>query len=322
MQHCTCSVTDTQRLQYHYYLGYKIYSCDCTGSSSSITSIVATTATSFHLVVEFSFGCTNSRSQVRGVVMWTKVGSFWLIWLIYLICYRHTAPQHGSEGSHLTMEVGRSIFSMEKQHGQWPGRSCDSVGEKKHVSKVVKRSFQRAQKRAQTQGMAWYKGRWITPHNYSDTTHTVHKQKQTQLPRPNKGPQISVMTWNVGGLSLEGWDAFLHWLQQQPEISIVCLQETHWQHTSKWLASQYICIHSTLSKKRSGGVMTLVARSLASQDAISWREIAPGRILHFRIYGHDPSCHHTDIVNVYQHHWSHEHKSARRSLGCFALNIG
>ena len=127
-----------------------------------------------------------------------------------------------------------------------------------------------------TQGMAWYKGRWITPHTYIDTTHTVHKPKLPQLPRPNKGPRISVMTWNVGGLSLAGWDAFLHWLQHQPEISIVCLQETHWQHTSEWLTS----LHSTLSKKRSGGVMIFVARSLASQDAISWREIAPGGILH------------------------------------------
>ena len=203
---------------------------------------------------------------------------------------------------------------MEKQHGQWPWRSCDSVGDKKHVSKVVTRSFQRAQKRAQTQGMAWYRGRWITPNTYRDTTHTVPKTQQIPVPRLSKGPRISVLTWNVGGLSLEGWDAFLRWLQQQPEISIVCLQETHWQHTSEWLTSQYICVHSTLNKRRSGGVMTLIARSLASQDAISWREVAPGRILHLRIYGHDPREHHTDIVNIDQHHWAHEHKSARADL--------
>ncbi|CAL1166069.1 unnamed protein product, partial [Cladocopium goreaui] len=112
-----------------------------------------------------------------------------------------------------------------------------------------------------------------------------------------QGVDSLVMQWNPGGLSQSSFLELKYWLRQQP-IDIVVLSETKWSFNSCWSDDQWSYVHSASNDPRSGGVLIMIARRLATPDSIGFLALEDGRILHARIH-HAKRA--TDILAVYQH---------------------
>ena len=160
-------------------------------------------------------------------------------------------------------------------------------------SKIKKRSYKRAVRRAQLQGETMYRGRRLVA-------------KSPMLPvieEPAVGklkPRIRFLSWNVSGLSDILFTELLQWLQKPDnrEINILILQETHWNFSGDWTAEEWHFCHSTSGRKGSGGVMIGVRRALADSQQIRWHEAVPGRLLQVRCF---LGLQQVDILGFYQH---------------------
>ena len=169
------------------------------------------------------------------------------------------------------------------------------------ISKVVKRSYKRAYNRAITYGCTQYHGRTMTPQDFSQMPPPSQKQvasapQQTHGRSPGTKQRVSVLTWNIGGLTSSFYTCFQEWLKTS-RIDIIHLQETHWRFSNEWQTSEYHCIHSGCSTSRAG-ILTMVSKRLGHSDNITWQEPVPGRILHVRVKGQLQSI---DLLNLYQH---------------------
>ena len=169
------------------------------------------------------------------------------------------------------------------------------------ISKVVKRSYKRAYHRAITYGCTQYHGRTMTPQDFHQMTPSSPKQvasapKQTHGRSPGTKQRVSVLTWNIGGLTSSFYTCFQEWLKTS-RIDIIHLQETHWHFSSEWQTSEYNCIHSGCSTSRAG-ILTMVSKRLGHSDNITWQEPIPGRIVHVRVKGQLQSI---DLLNLYQY---------------------
>lgn len=88
----------------------------------------------------------------------------------------------------------------------------------------------------------------------------------------------------------------LLWLRAQP-VHVVVLQETRWHQTWEGREGDWHLISSSGNPQNATGLIVLVRKSLCSPDAITWREIVAGRLVHVRL--HLPSRP-FDIIGTYQ----------------------
>jgi len=194
-----------------------------------------------------------------------------------------------------------------KLHGKRPPMCASTPVELTHrASPVVKRSLQRAQKRAQRSGMAWYRGRCLTP---EDFLKMGMRPLNTDLPpmtpanlatcnmhnAPRK--RLTCLTWNGGGLSNHRLDELKCWLVQQ-QIQIAAVTETRWSFCSTWSDNSWHHIHSADPDHRGSGVLILVAKTLCDANNLRWNDIVPGRLLHVRLHMNPRNI---DILGCYQH---------------------
>eukprot|EP00439_Symbiodinium_sp_Y106_P079499 s1094_g18.t1 len=124
-------------------------------------------------------------------------------------------------------------------------------------------------------------------------------------------PRLGCFTWNCSGLSIELLMELFTWLRSRPDISIIVLQETHWGFTNDWVQDEWRFCHSGMSKGKQGGVLVGVRKDKVKPEDISWTELEPGRLLHWRCaYGKQQ----LDVVAVYQHALSHRTEEQRAKL--------
>ncbi|CAL1156661.1 unnamed protein product [Cladocopium goreaui] len=195
-----------------------------------------------------------------------------------------------------------------KPHGPRPplcGTAPDALCPKK-ASPVVKRSLHRAQKRAFSHGMTWYKGRCLTPNDFikmgmAPLSHagTVGKPKDIRTCHSSNKPKrrLTCFHWNGGGLASHTLDEIKNWLSLQ-QIDIAVLTETRWSFQSSWSDHTWHHVHSADTEHRGSGVLILISKSLCSDRDIRWNEIIPGRILHIRLMH---GLRNIDILGCYQH---------------------
>eukprot|EP00439_Symbiodinium_sp_Y106_P066972 s3590_g11.t1 len=160
------------------------------------------------------------------------------------------------------------------------------------LSRIRKRSFKRAVKRAQLHGETMYRGKLLRAQ--PPLLPVAEEEKESVKPR------IHFMSWNVGGLSSVLYAEICVWLQQpeQLQIGIFLLQETHWDFTADWTTNEWCLCHSTTGKKGSGGVLVGIRKGLVDPESIRWHEHVPGRLLQVRcLLGKQQ----LDIINLYQH---------------------
>ena len=200
------------------------------------------------------------------------------------------------------------VVNFDKDREQWTtadnGLRLNNHIPNKRCTKIQKRSFQRACKRALQHGMAWFRGQAYavdqfpqTLINKCDATPPAPQKTNNWCSYKDQKHRLRVMQWNPGGLSQSSFLELKYWLRQQP-IDIVVLSETKWSFNSCWSDDQWSYVHSASNDPRSGGVLIMIARRLATPDSIGFLALEDGRILHARIH-HAKRA--TDILAVYQH---------------------
>ena len=195
-----------------------------------------------------------------------------------------------------------------KQHGTQPSMCAgtQAVLTNCKASKVVKRSLQRAQRRAHTQGIAWYRGQCLTPQDFSrmgmkPLVQPPPKPKQHDLETCNahQGPRrrMTCLTWNCGGLSSHRLDELKKWLTIQ-QVHIAVIAETRWSFQSEWSDQAWHHIHSADETCRGSGVLILISSKLCAASDLRWHAIIPGRLVHARIL---MTPRNVDVLGCYQH---------------------
>ena len=228
---------------------------------------------------------------------------------------------HGtrSEGSSLTMEAGEAgSFHLDLNcnpaklnHG---GRSQFGsgrvVGSSNTTQYIKKRSSKRAHRRLQLNGWTWYRGQlWqqVTypkpPDFIADLTNrctTSSSQPSEHLP----SNRLVFWHWNSGTLSSTRYHELLSYLHLQ-KVDVALISETHWRYNSEWSTQHWHVIHScsdlSCSFEKASGLLLLVAKRCCQAHQISWRVVAPGRLLHCRLHIASKPI---DILGIYQYPWN------------------
>ena len=216
---------------------------------------------------------------------------------------RVVAPAQGAAEAAPTA----SVLTSQAAAKQLLGKQATQESQPQSFSKIQKRSYARALRRAAERGGAWYRGRWI-----------MLPQPDTPPGKPGRASPGTVsrhydlLTWNVGGLGGGLYDELLLYIKQSSH-DIVIVQETKWRSESTWEDEQHYFIHTGSQAKDHchAGVLTVIARRIV--DPGSLRFIAPiaGRLLRVQ-FKHGPRQ--IDVINVYQHTWRNtKHVTALRS---------
>ena len=191
-----------------------------------------------------------------------------------------------------------NIPSDMKQHGTQPQMRSSAPSEPKPIPnrKVVKRSLQRAQRRACVHGLTWYRGKCLTPQDFL-AMGLPSLEKPAQPPKPAAitschsqhmpKKRLTCMTWNGGGLASHRLDEVKQWLSLQ-QIQIVVLTETRWTFQSTWSDNTWHHIHSADPSHRGSGVLVLIAKRLCPEPNLRWSEAIP-KHRHPRLL---PACFH------------------------------
>ena len=217
------------------------------------------------------------------------------------------------EGCVLSMqntETDSSQFLLQllqnsvKQHGTQPAMSRGSPAwPTSH--RVVKRSLQRAHRRALTYGFAWYRGRCFSAHDFVGLPPPMTPQRSPKnqmngatagfhLHTPRR--RFTSVCWNPGGLASHRLDELKQWLSLH-KVDVVVLPETRWSFSNEWTDADWIHVH-TGSPARGQGVLVMISKRLCQPMQLRWSEIIPGRLVHVRI----PTANrYLDVIGCYQH---------------------
>ena len=217
-------------------------------------------------------------------------------------------PSMGDVGTSYNWTDHLTSYADVKQHGtQPPMRNRAQITPKpKPHPKVVKRSLHRAQRRAQAQGMTWYRGRCMLPDDFLRTGMKPITAVLTPLKPPDvthchshNAPKKRLLcaAWNGGGLANHRLDELKLWLHTQ-RIQVAVISETRWSFQSTWSDTAWHHVHSSDPSNRGSGVLILIAKSLCSAANLRWNELVPGRLVHVRLM---MSTRNIDILGCYQH---------------------
>ena len=176
-----------------------------------------------------------------------------------------------------------------------------------NISSARKRAFRRARQRAATCGQTVYRGRMHSAASLQAlaqqvTTASSGIGRRTQLrqsKRPSM-PRLQVRSWNMGGCTSDAYDVLCEWLDRQPDLDVLLLQETHWglgRAESQWSNSRWTFFSSPDPARRYAGVAIIVSKRLASSEDCTFCEWVPGRVLQVRVECPQLNL---DLVNVYQ----------------------
>ena len=253
-----------------------------------------------------------------------KSGHTWLkrlscirtIQLLHIVFMIHLAG-YGGEGSGSVMGVTGVSYpnhrigcfpSDTKQHDERP--PARSVCQSHSLTKVTKRSLKRAQKRAATHGIAWYRGRLYRPADFHFMPPLLDHETAPVPPHATQAhatarcnqhhgtkSKVTCFQWNVGGLSNHRLDELKAWLSLQ-NIQVVTLLETRWQFTGEWLDPDWIHIHSGSPGDKGKGILTMISRQFCNERDLRWQEIDNGRLIHLRV---PTKSRPLDLLCGYQH---------------------
>ena len=217
------------------------------------------------------------------------------------------------DAADVRVEEIASVFSGASS-GAKPtgGHSTTWRKHKEHHEYVVKRSLQRARRRALLGGTTMYRGRLYTSAElglpgtpYLPSQLTVGSRRALQArdkgrldhilaawppecgplteeqARPLRAGQLGVLSVNLGGFSKEGYDEFQQWAHSPnvvEHVHIIFLQET-WRPSSEFSSDSWHWIQSGTKKAQHQGVAILLSKKLAAARCVRFAEVVKGRIL-------------------------------------------
>ncbi|CAE7434886.1 Dcun1d2, partial [Symbiodinium sp. CCMP2456] len=112
---------------------------------------------------------------------------------------------------------------------------------------------------------------------------------------PSEHPRFHYLSWNAGGLSSSRYQQLSLWLQRAQHLSLVAVQETHWNSDWTFRTHGWAAYHSPSTDKVSG-ILVLVNMRFFRPDRVQFSEPIQGRLVHVRLEG-EPSL---DVLIVYQ----------------------
>ena len=206
------------------------------------------------------------------------------------------APVHTAQDGDVFMPAGARVDlgPLTRSESASAEKSEGNLKATMHsFTRIQKRSYKRALRRAQTEGSTMYRGR--------RRSRAVHLPCDSSVPgsvKPSKRSRLEVITWNVDGLSDILYAEIKHWLNNNCTADILMLQETHWNFTGEWSESGWNFCHSSSGRRGSGGVLVAVRESSFPAALVKWQEVAPGHMLHLR---GECGLQQVDVLCVYQH---------------------
>ena len=206
-----------------------------------------------------------------------------------------------------------SLPASAKQHGSHP---FDNAFSRHSKNTGRKRAFRRACERMRRSpfGGTWHRGRWVT------AAESQHGKPRVFLGRPHNGTvatvpkrdphtRLSFMSYNIGGMGTDCYDAFANWLQNQTHAMVVVLQEIHWglgKEDTCFQIGSWSVMTCVDPNQRLSGVAVCVSSKLVPFSELRFATIVPGRLMHVRCLRHDFNV---DIVGMYQWAWNTQHVS-------------
>lgn len=199
--------------------------------------------------------------------------------------------------------------SDTKQHDARPETCWKANNWHPATKPVVKRSIKRAYARAVKHGVAWYRGRCLTPDAFpsflqqsAPLTDSPQQDGPTiQLQHCNQYHQdakrFRVLQWNAGGLALHRLDSIKTWMLEN-HIDVAVIAETRWTYENEWSDGNFHYVHTGDPKQKGAGLLCILSARLCKADKLRWRVVAPGRLLHVQIQLTTRSI---DIIGCYQH---------------------
>lgn len=193
------------------------------------------------------------RSQIRRLSMRTKP----IHLLLFLgICGLFSTCSIWGAGSVVIMRNGEvATMWTTKEHEQEPQEVFEPYHTSYTCRSTNKRSYKRACRRAAAHGITWYRGRLVSSAHLgvvpSPHCNTTPRKRNVTPPAKHLKQRLQCFSWNVGGLSADGWDAFQNWLENQ-HFDLVALQESHWSFSSEWVHQHFYVVHSGAADRRGG----------------------------------------------------------------------
>ena len=173
-----------------------------------------------------------------------------------------------------------SSFATPKAHGQGPVESHGT--QTRPPRPTVKRSFARAMRRLQKTGFCIYRGNVHVRPPDEPPMHYAPKLQQNRAPR-TKGPRLSCITWNCGGLSSAGYNELLVWLSIH-QLDVCFVQGTRWPFDEPWESHGFALIPTPHQVGGHDGLLTIIRTQLCPTSAISHVTVLAGRIQHVRCH--------------------------------------
>ena len=169
-------------------------------------------------------------------------------------------------------------------------------------TRVHKRTYARALRRAHLNGGAWYRGKLIEPDpKVQAIPRTKHQHGCTKTPSQGCSKHYRVFSWNTGGLGGGLYDEVLLYLQRS-EFDIMLLQETKWRFESMWEDATHYFIHSGTNAKdhQQAGLLTVISKRIVDKGSLRFVSAIDGRLMRVQ-FKHGPRQ--IDVINFYQHTW-------------------
>lgn len=217
-------------------------------------------------------------------------------------------------GPEVTPKHLQTSLEVTKQHGKRPLVSSGSTCrlETSFVeNKVVKRSLNRAFRRAQCFGMAWYRGRCYTVRELQQmgckeppVSHPIPDDWQDfQRCNQHHSPKRRLVTWqwNSGGLSNARLDEVKAWLVLH-QVDVATIQETRWRFDGTWQDPHWHILHSGAGSHLGKGILILISKRVCSANNLKWQFYDSGRLVHVRL---NTNTRPIDIISCYQHTFQH-----------------
>ena len=182
------------------------------------------------------------------------------------------------------------------------GTQATHASHPRSSTRVHKRTFARALRRAQLNGGAWYRGKWIRPDpRIPFIAQNTREHVRARTPAQGSSRHYRVLSWNTGGLGGGLYDELLLYLQRS-DFDVILLQETKWRFESMWENATYYFIHSGTNAKdhNQAGLLTIISKRVVDKGSLRYISAIDGRLMRVQ-FKHGPRQ--VDVINFYQHTW-------------------
>ncbi|OLP82717.1 hypothetical protein AK812_SmicGene36607 [Symbiodinium microadriaticum] len=161
--------------------------------------------------------------------------------------------------------------SVAKQHH-------DSASKRSlHPKGAGKRSYQKALRQAEKNGVAFYRGKSFTLQQLGGTP-AVPQSEQPKKPKPTTfrtKDKIRYLSWNAGALTTAVWEELLSLLETDAysDVKLIVVQEIHWRGSWQFSKSCWHVVScGTHNEQGAGVILIMVHNSLCQAKDIRFNE--------------------------------------------------